>query len=476
MARKTSPHSAARGALLHGQGASEMIPGAVAAVLVSLVTAPHFRDLTPEQQGQVSLRLARRSMEIARSPFATMSSFELHGPDEDAGVIEAMAGLGVKTVVMHNIHMCLPDARDPRLNAWLTGCAREGIEVRCILVSGDPEFWRVALTNYGDRIRHWSYNNEPNAPGADNDHSHPRVMPQQYVANLRAIRAVMDEVRPECRLWGPETAMLQCMEETPWPWFRLACEAGLLDLVDGVTVHPYRQGYSPANTPEKPSTFEGRPTDRYASYEEQIGTLRALVRDQPIAVTEVGWSTTPKGPISELTQAKFALRQQIQDFSLGIRPAVWFVLRERRPGQPFEEGHIENSFGVIRPDNSPKPAYVALRTLYSQLDDECLRAFPRVEWSRPDVKWYVFDDFSGAVPARKVLYWLPVAAKDDCPVEQVSLTIGDASVPALPVSDAPRLLRLHRLEGAWGWPVLIDLVEGTADDAVDWERTAGQGG
>jgi hypothetical protein len=232
----------------------------------------------------------------------------------------------------------------------------------------------------------------------------------------------------------------------------------LLEPLDGFSFHPYRQGYSPENTPEKPSTFEGKPTDRYATYEEQIATLREVVRHKPLAIYEVGWSTTPEGPISELTQAKFALRQQIQDFALGIECAVWFLLRERHVDHPFAAGHLENHFGIVHVDNSPKPAYTALQTLYSQLDDHCIRAYPAVEFSQQGVKWYVFDDYSGAVPTRKVFYWLPVPAKDDHPVDVLTVVVDGVEVGGLPVSDAPRLLRLHKAEDEWSAPVLIDLL------------------
>lgn len=436
--------------------------------------APTFAELPAEVRAQVDLRLARRSGEIAGSPFATMTSFEVHDGSEDAGVIETMAALGVKCVVMHNIHGSLGDPDDPRLTAWLDGCAREGIEVRCILSSRDLELWRAAFTNWGSRIRDWSLLNEPNAPGAENDHGKPNVRPEEYVGLLREVHAIRDELAPGCRLWGPESAMLQCMEESPWPWMRLAREEGLLGLLDGITVHPYRQGYSPANTPEKPSTFEGRPGLGYDSYEGQIATLRTLTRQMPLAVTEVGWSTTPEGTISEATQAKFALRQQIQDFALGIRPAVWFLLRERHVDRPFAAGHIENHFGIVHDDNTPKPAYRALQSLYAQIDDTCLRSLAPVRFEAPEVRAYLFDDYSGAVPARKLLYWQPVAARDDCPVAQVAVEVDGVRIAALPLSDTPRLLRLHRVEGQWGWPAVVDLVGQTVETSLAWEMAGGE--
>lgn len=269
------------------------------------------------------------------------------------------------------------------------------------------------------------------------------------------------------------------MEESPYPWLRLALEAGLLKAADSVTIHPYRQAYSPKNIPENPSTFEGRPTPRYRTYEEQIHTLRQMVGSKPIAVTEVGWSTAPKGPlasltagtITELTQAKFALRQQVMDFALGLDCAVYFLLRERHADAPFPAGQLENHFGIVRVDNSPKSAYVALQTPYSQLDNRCKRnEKARVRFSVEGVKWFVFDDTSSSVPARKIVYWLPVPARDDFPVERINIQLDDAFVHDVPLSDALRMVRLHRIDGKWGYPILIDLLKQMADENVAWER------
>ena len=446
----------------------QLLPIVTLLALVSAAGAASFRDLPADVKATVDLRLARSSNEIAASPFATLTSFEVHGESEDDGVIETMRRLGVKTVVMHNIHMCLPDAKDRRLNHWLDACDKAGIETRAILHSTDLNLWRQALTNYGRRIKHWSFLNEPNAP-TNNDHSKPLFMPEQYVELLTQVRKIRDEVAPQCKLWGPETAMLQLMEDWPFPWLKRCLQAGLLDQVDGITVHPYRQGYSPKNVPENPSTFEGRPGEGYKTYEEQIAVLRQKVVNKPVAVTEVGWSTTPEGSICEHTQAKFALRQQIQDFALGLDCAVYFLLRERRVDCPCPLWNIENHFGIVHVDNTPKPAYIALQTLYSQLDSGCVRSKLPVEFGAANVKWYLYEDNRGAVPTLKLLYWLPVPAEDNFPRTTTSVKLSGVAVPQVPLSDCPMILRLHQLAGRWGNPVLINPVLQRVQDDLAWE-------
>jgi hypothetical protein len=341
--------------------------------------------------------------------------------------------------------------------------------------------WRAALINWGDRIRYWSYLNEPNTP-QDNDHTRPRWKPEQYVAELRQVRELRDRLAPQVKLGGPEVAMLQCMEEKPWPWLRLCIEAGLLENIDFFTFHPYRQGYSPRNIPENPSRFWnwGTPPTEYSSYEEQIRELRRRVGEKPLVINEVGWSTTPRGSICEHTQAKFALRQQILDFALGIDVAVYFLLRERHVDHPYPLWHLENHFGILHVDNTPKPAYTALQALYAQLDASCkpVRGVivelhgERVpeELLHTQAKWYLFEDSSGEVPTRKLLFWLPIAARDDCPVMTATVRVGDVACPGIPVDDSPRLLRLHYLKERWGWPVLVDFLRYEVKYDQPWYR------
>jgi len=436
---------------------------------IAIAHAATFRELPDEVKARIDLRLARDSTEIEASPFATLTSFEVHGAADDAGVVATMKQLGVKRVVMHNIHGSLPDPNDKRLNDWLNGCDAAKIEVRCILHSTDSDFWRTALRNYGSRIRHWSYLNEPNMP-TNNDHTKPAWMPEKYAQEIAQIRKVVNEVDPGIKLYGPETAMLQLMEDWPFPWFRRCLDAGLLDSVDGISIHPYRQGYSPRNIPENPSTFEGRPGKGYTTYEEQIGVLRQMTENKPIVVNEVGWSTTPAGTICEHTQAKFALRQQIMDFALGIDCAVYFLLRERYVNAPFPLWHQENHFGIVHTDNSPKPAFAGLQTFYSQLDSGCRRSSGVAAFGVENVKWYLYEDDRGAIPSLKLIYWLPVPAQDDFPPTTTSVKVAGVSIPEVPISDAPRILRLHRVDGEWGYPVLIDLILQRIDDSVQWEK------
>ena len=155
-----------------------MIAMAMALMIVAgpAVAEPTFSSLPDATKRGIPIRLDRPSNEIPASPFATMGSPEVWWPQEDDGVVDTMRALGIKHIVMQNLHGNVTDPKDPRLTHFWERCRDAGIEVRAILHSTDLKLWEQALRNWGDRITYWSYLNEPNAP-TNNDHTHPAFMP-----------------------------------------------------------------------------------------------------------------------------------------------------------------------------------------------------------------------------------------------------------------------------------------------------------
>ncbi len=135
--------------------------------------------------------------------------------------------------------------------------------------------------------------------------------------------------------------------------------AGLLDHVDGLSLHPYvhcRQ--------------EGRQTpERWIAWLRWIDAdLRALVaRPVPLYLTEMGWpSNTGKCGVSEQTQAawlarSFFLAQTVPD----IKGLWWYDLLDdgQDPGDP------EQNFGLLNQDLSVKPSYLTLKAISPFLHD-----------------------------------------------------------------------------------------------------------
>lgn len=135
--------------------------------------------------------------------------------------------------------------------------------------------------------------------------------------------------------------------------------AGLLDHVDGLSLHPYvhcRQ--DGRNTPE-----------RWIAWLRWIDAdLRALVaRPVPLYLTEMGWpSNTGKCGVSEQTQAawlarSFFLAQTVPD----IKGLWWYdLLDDGKDGSDPEQ-----NFGLLNQDLTVKPSYLTLKAISPFLHD-----------------------------------------------------------------------------------------------------------
>jgi Bacterial Ig-like domain (group 3) len=86
---------------------------------------------------------------------------------------------------------------------------------------------------------------------------------------------------------------------------------------------------------------------------------------EPLIATETGYFTGLAAySIDELTQAKYVPRMFAEFFRHGIVKA--FVYEFVDEGV---DGGMENSFGLVRADLTPKPAYVALQSMIALLED-----------------------------------------------------------------------------------------------------------
>ncbi|MDX1933074.1 MAG: cellulase family glycosylhydrolase [Capsulimonadales bacterium] len=137
-----------------------------------------------------------------------------------------------------------------------------------------------------------------------------------------------------------------------WEFFEGVFRAGLLQYLDGVSVHPYR-----GQEPE--------------SAAEDFARLRALIaryapsdkRQMPILSSEWGYSTVEGGPISEATQARYLTRMWLANLASGVHLSIFYDWKEDGPDPKENEHH----FGTVRPDLTPKPAFLAAKHLIAEL-------------------------------------------------------------------------------------------------------------
>jgi hypothetical protein len=189
----------------------------------------------------------------------------------------------------------------------------------------------------------WEIWNEPNGsfwePEAD-----AKAYTTLALATARAVRTA----DPHTTIVAPATSGF------PWPFLEDFLHSGILQYLDGVSVHPYRD-------------YDQSPETAAPDYER----LRALIAANtpashpgviPIISGEWGYSTRVDGVSLEI-QAAFCARQQLANPLNGVPISIWYDWKN--DGDDPKEN--EHNFGTVRSDLTPKPAYTAIKTLTQQL-------------------------------------------------------------------------------------------------------------
>ncbi len=217
-------------------------------------------------------------------------------------------------------------------------------------------FCAVLAKRYAQKKLIWELWNEPNldifwGPTSDVD---------QYMAWCKAVVPAIRQADPNACIVGP--ALGRC----DFVFLEQCFERGLLELVDGVTVHPYRGGLA-----RFPKHVE--PKARLALRSDPESALRDYVRIQalidrhkpagqaiPILSGEWGYSTTY---VTRVLQGKYLARQWLANMTHGVPFSIWYDWHDDGP----KPGDMEHNFGTVTHDYEPKPAYVAMKTLIAQL-------------------------------------------------------------------------------------------------------------
>lgn len=260
-----------------------------------------------------------------------------------------------------------------------------GGEQRATISPQHPESVAAFARWAGAAARHfkgrgiiWEIWNEPNI-----FFWKPKPDVGQYITlakeTCRAIRAA----DAEALIVAPATS------EFPWQFLEQFFQSGILEELDGISVHPYRP-YS-----KSPETV----APDYARLKEMIyryATSPAR-RRMPILSGEWGYASHTKG-VSLETQAAFAARQQLVNLLHQVPVSIWYDWKNDGP-DPAEREH---NFGVVDKDLNPKPAFDAIQTLTREL------AGYRIEkrLSLPDEKDYVLKCTAKDLPIKLAAWTL----------------------------------------------------------------------
>jgi hypothetical protein len=212
-------------------------------------------------------------------------------------------------------------------------------------IAGFAAWAAAAAKRFHGRHVLWELWNEPNI-----DFWSPKPDVTQYTALALAACKAIRQADPQATIIGPASSGF------PWEFLETFLKSGVLEYLDAVSVHPYRE---PHRAPETAA----------ADYERLRGLIAryapAAKKDRiPILSGEWGYSSWQRG-VSMETQAAFAVRQQLVNLLQGVPLSIWYDWKN--DGDDINEN--EHNFGTVMPDLSPKPAYVAIRTLTHELGD-----------------------------------------------------------------------------------------------------------
>jgi hypothetical protein len=202
----------------------------------------------------------------------------------------------------------------------------------------------AAARHFGGRRVIWEIWNEPNGHFWS-----PKPDAPQYTALALAAARAIREADPGATIVGPASSGF------PWEFLETFLKSGVLEYLDAVTVHPYR------DYKRGPETAAGD----YRRLKEMIERYAPASKKGKIVILngEWGYATQQNGGLPLETQAAFAARQQLTTLLCGVPVSIWYDWKNDGP----DRKEREHNFGTVEEDLTPKPAYVALQTLTREL-------------------------------------------------------------------------------------------------------------
>lgn len=205
--------------------------------------------------------------------------------------------------------------------------------------------WAAAAAEHfkGNNIV-WEIWNEPNITFWK-----PAPDVNQYIALAKAACKAIRAVVPGSVIIGPATSQI------PYPFIESFLASGILENIDAVSVHPYRDYAIP---PESVAADYAKLHDLIARYSP------SAKKDIPVISSEWGYASATKGlPVEK--QASYAVRMQLINLLSGVPVSIWYDWKN----DGNDPGNFEHNCGTVTSDLMPKPAYIGLRTLNEQLRD-----------------------------------------------------------------------------------------------------------
>jgi polysaccharide biosynthesis protein PslG len=170
---------------------------------------------------------------------------------------------------------------------------------------------------------------------------------EDYLSLLKAVVPVLREVAPKVKVLGGSATP----EQVDRGYLRELISLGLLDWVDGVSVHPY---------------VWARPDSSAAAVMAWLRNVQAYTRGKPLYITEVGWPThaaptawrgvfrsKPPGVTEANQRERMCQLVALAGSDKAIRGLFFYGLLDE--GADAEAP--EHRFGLLRQSGTPRPAF-----------------------------------------------------------------------------------------------------------------------
>jgi len=214
---------------------------------------------------------------------------------------------------------------------------------------GDISRWVTA--RYGSKLAALELWNEPNLPdflrAADPAAAYAPLVKAGYVGAKQGDASV--------------PVLAGSLARADAPFLTRLYDQGIKGFYDGISIHPYNEQRDPAAVIDA----------KWAQYTFQAGTQ--LVHDTqlahgdstPIWATEFGWSTCAGGSnwcVSEAVQAAYTPKAfRLLANMPYVKAGIVYNLRDKGT----DPVGIESNYGLLKRDYTPKPAYAALKALFT---------------------------------------------------------------------------------------------------------------
>ncbi|MDG3006930.1 cellulase family glycosylhydrolase [Paludisphaera mucosa] len=201
-------------------------------------------------------------------------------------------------------------------------------------------FAKAGAAHFKGRKVIWEIWNEPNI-----SFWKPQPNADDYAKLANETARAVHAGDPDAFIMAPASSAF------PWDFFETLFASGILEHIDAVSVHPYRESH-----PETAAEDYGRLRSMIARY---ASPGRRML---PIVSGEWGYSTAEKR-FSEDEQARYIVREYLSNLANGVNLSIFYDWKDDGP-DPKENEH---RFGTVHQDLSPKPSFLAAKRLMQTL-------------------------------------------------------------------------------------------------------------